>query len=295
MILVAGGTGLLGRKVVQRLHDQGETVRVLTRDPARAAGLPSGVLIVTGDVRRGPLDAVVKDCRCVISMVHGFTGPAKTSPAAVDRDGNSHLIAAAKRAGVERYVLGSVVGAGPEHPMSLHRMKYAAEQDLHNSGLTGVTVRATPFMQTWLDIIGAKVAGGGPATVLGPGTNQINFVSADDVAAFVVLAALGDPRIGEEISIGGPVNLSFVEIAQHLLALHGRPDVPKHVPLPALRTMAVLARPINPDFARKARAAVVMNTTDMTFDASRSRNRFPEIPASTLADVAAATNPVRPH
>ena len=33
MILVAGGTGLLGRKVVQRLHDQGETVRVLTRDP----------------------------------------------------------------------------------------------------------------------------------------------------------------------------------------------------------------------------------------------------------------------
>ena len=131
--------------------------------------------------------------------------------------------------------------------------------------------------------------------VLGPGTNQINFVSADHVAAFVVLAALGDPRIGEEISIGGPVNVSFVEIAQHLLALHGRPDAPKHVPLSALRAMAVLARAINPDFARKAKAAVVMNTTDMTFDASRIRDRFPEIPAPTLAEVTTATNSVHPH
>ncbi len=103
------------------------------------------------------------------------------------------------------------------------------------------------------------------------------------------------PRIGEEIPIGGPANVSFVEIALHLLAIHGRPDAPKHAPLPALRAMAVLARPINPDFARKARAAVVMNTTDMTFDASRSRSRFPEIPASTLAEVTVSTNFAHPR
>ena len=295
MILVAGGTGLLGRKVVQQLDANGEQVRVLTRDPARAAALPSGVHVVTGDVRRGRLDAVVADCICVISLVHGFTGPTRTTPAAVDKGGNSHLIAAAKRAGVERFVLGSVVGAGPHHPLSLHRMKYAAEQDLHNSGLAGVTVRATPFMQTWLDLIGAKVAGGGPALVLGPGTNPINFVSADDVATFVCLAAFGDPRIGTEITIGGPDDLSFVEIAQHLLTLQGRHDAPKHVPLPALKVLAALARPINPDFARKAKAAVVMNTTDMTFDASPSRRQFPEVAASTLADVAGSIHSVHPH
>ena len=49
--------------------------------------------------------------------------------------------------------------------------------------------------------------------------------------------------------------------------------------------MSVLARPLRPGFARQARAAVVMNTTDMTFDALPIRNRFPDIPTTTLADV----------
>ncbi|GAA1970052.1 hypothetical protein GCM10009798_33450 [Nocardioides panacihumi] len=295
MILVAGGSGLLGRKVVQLLDANGEDVRVLSRDPARAAGLPAGAQVVTGDLRRGRLDAVVGGCSCVISVVHGFTGPTRTSPAAVDKGGNSRLIAAATRAGVERFVLGSVVGAGPHHPMSLHRMKYAAEQELHNSGLTGVTVRATPFMQTWLDLIGAKVAAGGPALVMGPGTNPINFVSADDVATFICLAALGDPRIGTEITVGGPDDLSFLDLAQHLLTLRGRSDSPRHVPLSALKALAALARPINPDLARKAKAAVVMNTTDMTLDASPSRRRFPEVAASTLADVTRSTHSAHPR
>jgi hypothetical protein len=52
--------------------------------------------------------------------------------------------------------------------------------------------------------------------------------------------------------------------------------------------MSVLARPLRPGFARQARAAVVMNTTDMTFDALPIRKRFPDIPATTLADVTEA-------
>lgn len=294
MILVAGGTGLLGRKIVQRLDASGEQVRILTRDPARAANIPDRVQIVTGDVRHGPLEAAVEGCTCVVSVVHGFTGPTKTSPAAVDRDGNANLIAAAKRAGVPRYVLGSVVGAAPGHPLSLHRMKYAAEQELRRSGLTGVIVRATPFLETWIGVIGAKMPDGGPALVLGPGRNPINFVSADDVATFVTLAAIGDPRIGDEISIGGPANLSFTDIAEHLIAATGSTDPARHVPLGALRAMSVLARVINPDFARKAKAAVIMNTTDMTCNASTVRDRFPDIPATTLTQVSELVTSHRP-
>ena len=94
-----------------------------------------------------------------------------------------------------------------------------------------------------------------------------------------------DQRIGDGVSVGGPQNLGFTEIADHLLARKGRTDRPKQVPLTALKVMSVLARPLRPGFARQARAAVVMNTTDMTFDALPVRNRFPDIPATTLADV----------
>ena len=285
MILVAGGTGLLGSRVVKVLTDAGEQVRVMTRDPRRASHLPAGVEVVVGDVRRGPLDTAVQGCDRVVSAVHGFAVSQRTSPAAVDRDGNRSLIAAAKRAGVDRFVLVSIVGARADHPMSLHRMKYAAEQELRASGLSAAIVRSTSFLETWIEIIGAKVGHGGPALVPGPGQNPINFVSVADVAAFVALAVHADQRIGDGVSVGGPQNLGFTEIAAHLLARKGRTDRPKQVPLTALKAMSVIARPLRPGFARQARAAVVMNTTDMTFDALPVRNRFPEIPATTLAQV----------
>lgn len=289
MILVAGGTGVLGSRVVKRLTDEGREVRVLTRDPRRAAHLPAGVEIVVGDVRRGGMDTVVEGCDSVVSAVHGFAGPERTNPAAVDRDGNRNLITAAARAGVGRFVLMSVVGASPDHPMSLHRMKWAAEQELLASSLTGVIVRSTAFLETWMKIIGGKIHEGGPALLLGPGHNPINFVSADDVAAFLCLAAHDDERVAKAVSVGGPRNLSFAEIAAHLLARNGRAGEPKRIPLNALKAMSVLARPLSPGFARKARAAVVMNTTDMTFDALPVRNRFPDIPVTAMAEITEAT------
>lgn len=134
-----------------------------------------------------------------------------------------------------------------------------------------------------MGIIRAKLASGGPALVLGPGQNPINFVSADDVAAFVCLAADRDPHIADGMSVGGPRNPSFTQIAEHLLA--GTNDGPgiRHVPLQALRAMSILAKPIHPAFAREEQAAVVMNTTDMTLDAAPVRDRFPEIATTTIA------------
>ena len=283
MILVAGGTGTLGRRVVKLLVDRGETVRVLTRDPGRAGHLPAAVQVVVGDLRTDPLEQLVEGCSTVISAVHGFAGPMRTSPEAVDRDANRRLIDTAKHFGVGHFVLVSTLGAAPDHPMSLHRMKYAAEQDLHTSGLSATVLRATSFLETWMGIIGGKLASGGPALILGPGRNPINFVSADDVAAFIGLAVERDDRVGEHLSIGGPENLTFTEIADHLLAhTNGSPGT-RHVPLVALRAMSVLARPIHPAFARQARAAVVMNTTDLRFDDTGLRESFPEIRATTMA------------
>jgi uncharacterized protein YbjT (DUF2867 family) len=285
VILVAGGTGLLGGKVVNRLVASGEDVRVLTRDRRRAEQLPAGVQIIVGDVRRGPLDEAVKGCACVVSAVHGFAGRGSSSPQAVDRAGNRNLIAAATGAGVSRFVLVSVAGAASNHPMSLHRMKHAAEQLLRDAPVTGVVVRPTAFMETWLTVIGGKLARGGPALVLGPGRNPINFVAADDVAAFVCLAAGGDPRIGTQITVGGPQNLSFTEIAQRLLAHSSNAASIKHVPLGALKLMSLLARPVKPAFARQAGAAVVMNTTNLTFDLRSLRARFPEMAATSIEDM----------
>jgi uncharacterized protein YbjT (DUF2867 family) len=287
MILVAGGTGTLGRRVVQLLVGDGEQVRVLTRRRERASALPDGVEVVTGDIRSASdVAAAVRGCDTVVSAVHGFVGAGRPSPELVDRDGNAVLIRAAKDANVARFVLMSVHGARADHPMSLHRAKHAAEEELRRSGVPFTIVRATSFMETWMEVIGAPIAKSGAALVFGAGTNPINFVSVRDVAALVTLSLRERSPKGEVIDIGGPEDIGFVTFAQRLLDSAGKERRIKHIPLLALRLLSVLARPFWPVFARQAHAAVVMNTTAMTCGAP-VRERFPALPTTTLGELLA--------
>jgi len=283
MILVAGGTGTLGTLVVQRLSERGLGVRVLTRDPARAAHLPDTVQTLTGDLQDPSAVAeAVRGCDTVVSAVHGFVGPGKPSPEAIDRDANRTLIRASVTAGVQHLVLVSVLDAAPDHPMSLHRAKYAAEQALQTSGLSWTVIRPTAYLETWIAIIGAKLASNSQALVFGPGRNPINFVSAADVAAAVDLGVHDQSLRGQVVEVAGPENLTFTQLADRLITASGKPGRIRHIPLPMLRAMSILARPLSPTFARQAQAAVVMNTTNMTVDVSAVRDRLPTIPATTL-------------
>ena len=286
MILVVGGTGTLGTRLVRRLSDRGQSVRVLTRDPARAAHLPGTVQLLAGDLRDpAAVATAVRGCATVVSAAHGLVGPDKPSPEAIDRDANRALFRAAAAAGVRHLLLVSVQGASADHPMSLHRAKHAAEHALQASGVPWTIIRPTAYLETWIAIIGAKLAGNGQALVFGPGRNPINFVSADDVAAVVDLAVHDRSLRGQVLEVAGPENLSFTQLAERLVAASGTPGRIRHVPLPVLRAMSVLARPVAPAFARQAQTAVVMNTTDMTVNLATIRDRFPTIPATTLAEV----------
>lgn len=265
MILIAGGTGTLGTLLVRELTTSGEAVRVLTRHPGRAAELrDAGLEAVVGDLRDPATAAgASRGCAAVISAVHGFTGRRGINPATVDRDANVALIRAAAGNGVEHLVLVSVLGAAATHPMSLHRMKYAAEQALIGSGLRWTIVRQAPFLETWIGLIGARLNGGGKALLFGPGDNPISFASAGDVANLIAQAIHDDTLRGRIIDVAGSGTLTFRQIAAQLTEAVGPPARISHIPLAALRAMSLLAKPVAPAFARQAQAAVVMNTTDM--------------------------------
>ena len=281
MILVAGGTGRLGRETISRLSDAGREVRVLTRDPAHAAGLD--VEVATGDVRDpSTLAAAVKGASGVISAVHGFLGGRGAGPEEVDHQGNRNLIRAAADAGVEHFVLLSVLDAGPRHPMSLHRAKYAAEQSLHATSLSWTVLRPSSYVETWMDIVGERLASGGPALVFGRADNPINFISVQDVATLTA-RALTDPALrGQTVDVPGADNLTMEQLAGHLGASRTR-----HIPRGALRVLSTILPPFAPAFARQTGAAIAMDTTDMTADASALLAGFPDLswhPASEIAE-----------
>jgi NADH dehydrogenase len=123
----------------------------------------------------------------------------------------------------------------------------------------------------------------GRPLVLGRGRNPINFVSTADVAALVERAVVDESLRGEVLEIGGDTNITMLEFAEALQHAAGSPGPPRHVPRALLRAISILALPVNPSFAGQARAAVVMDTTEMTFDPSAVRARFPDLPNTPFA------------
>ena len=287
MILVAGGTGRLGTLLVTRLTQRGLPVRVLTRDPAHAAHLPDGVDVVTGDVRDPTTTAAAAaGCDVVVSAVHGFVGPRGISPTTVDRDGNANLTDAAGTVGAD-LVLMSVVGAAPDSPMELFRMKHAAEQRALSSGVPTTVVRATAFMELWVDLLRQTAGRSGRPLVFGSGDNPINFVSAVDVAALLDQVVTDPNARGGTLEIGGPQNLTFNDLARAVQAADHRSDAPRHIPPTMLRLMAATVGRVNPQLGRQARAALAMDSGDFTFDPTEIRRQYPALPTTTVADALA--------
>jgi len=283
VILVAGGTGRLGSVVTGRLSRQGLPVRVMTRDPARAARLTAlGVEVVTGDVRdRASLPAAVRGARVVVSAVHGFAGPGSVSPATVDLQGNINLIDAAVDAGAE-IVLMSVAGAAADSPMELSRMKFAAEQYLRSSGAGWTIVRATAFLELWIEVLMKTAARSGRPLVFGRGNNPVNFVSVTDVAALIEHAVADPAARGRVLEIGGPGNHTFNQLAAAVQTAAARTGPPRHVPPPVLQIMASTLGRIKPELGRKARAALIMDRAALTYHEAGARQAYPGLPCTPL-------------
>jgi len=284
MILIAGGTGRLGSVLAASLTGRGLPVRVLTRVPARADNLAAlGIDVATGDVRdRASLAAAASGADTVVSAIHGFTGPRGTSPVTIDYQGNVNLIDAARAADAQ-FVLMSVVGAAADSPMELFRMKHAAEQHLRAGDGDWTIVRATAFLELWIDVLAKTAARSGRPVVCGRGDNPINFVSVIDVAGLVEQAVTDPATRGRILEIGGPDNFSFNQLAAAIQQAAGRPAAPRHVPPMVLRLMARSAGYLRPELGRQARAALVMDRADFSFEATGIRQAYPSVSCTPLS------------
>jgi uncharacterized protein YbjT (DUF2867 family) len=270
-VLVAGGTGRLGTLVVHAL-----AARHLAGDR---------VDVVTGDVREPKsLAAVTEGVDVVVSAVQGFAGPGHGSPSSVDRDGNVHLIDAARTIGAD-FVLMSVVGAAPDSPLELFRMKFQAETYLATSGLPATVVRATAFTELWVELLRRTAGRASRPLVFGRGHNPINFVSVIDVADLVDRVVNDPSTRGQTLEIGGPQNVTLNELARDVAATLDHPGKPRHVPRAALHVMAATVGRLRPELGRQARAALAMDRVDMTFDLDASRRPYADLRCTYLAQV----------
>src|SRR6266508_4511712 len=231
-ILVTGGTGTLGRRLVPRLQKAGGDVRVLTRG-SRADEY--GVQFVTGDLATGEgIELAVDEVATIVHCAGSSKG---------DEDKTRSLVRAASRAGAPHLVYISVVGAD-RVPMAsavdrtmfgYFGSKLATERVVADSGLPWTTLRATQFHDLILMV--ARALAKLPVMPV-PAGFRFQPVDADDVAARLVELTLGRPA-GLVPDIGGPRVYGMADLFRgYLRASHRRRlIVPVRLPGGAARSV----------------------------------------------------------
>src|SRR6266542_4837551 len=231
-ILVTGGTGTLGRRLVPRLQKAGGDVRVLTRG-SRADEY--GVQVVTGDLATGEgIELAVDEVATIVHCAGSSKG---------DEDKTRNLVRAASRAGAPHLVYISVVGADripiasavDRAMFGYFGSKLAAERIVADSGLPFTTLRATQFHDLILTV--AQQMAKLPVIPI-PAGFRFQPIDADEVAARLTELALGEPA-GLVPDMGGPRAYPLADLLRgYLRARHRhRPIVPLRQPGKAARAL----------------------------------------------------------
>jgi uncharacterized protein YbjT (DUF2867 family) len=203
-IVVIGGTGLIGSKVVEKLKQK--------RHKATAAAPNTGVNTITGE----GLKEAIAGAQVVIDLANSPSFEDKAVLKFFETSGRN-LLAAEVTAGVRHHVALSIVGID-RSDNGYFRAKVAQEKLIKTSGIPYTIIRSTQFLEFLGAIADSSVDAN--SVRLSPGLFQP--IAADDVAAIVADAALAAPRNGI-VEIAGPERAPFNEIVARYLKAIGDP------------------------------------------------------------------------
>lgn len=252
MLLLTGATGPVGTAVLRRLVDDGQAVRCLVRDPRRLGAMRVQVQIALGDL---------SDPHSFRNALRGVHTVAHLATVTRDQPRGSieeltamatwRMVAAAQRAGVERFVMLSALGASPHHPARLLRAKAVAERAVRESPLRS-TVLATSFTYAphdrWLTLI-ERLSALPVVPVPGSGRARCQPIWAEDVASCLIAVLRQPPNEDHRrYELAGPETLSYDEAIRTVLRCAGRKRPLLNIPAPvARRPLRLLERITGPD------------------------------------------------
>lgn len=249
-VLVAGGTGFIGRHVSQALLEAGHRVTVMTRNPKSVERIPqlSGAGAVHGDVTdprtlTGTLAGVEAVVGCVQFPNHPVEVPRRgLTYDRYDREGTGNLLAEAVDAGVRRFFYMSGAGADPRSPVVWYRAKGRAEDAVRDSGLEWAALRPSwaygpedralnkfAFMARYLPVV----------LQVGVKPQRVQPVWVGDVALAVRRTFERDDAWGSVYEIGGPDVMTMNEIIHTMLDVMGKRK--PVIPIPAWLAKAGVA------------------------------------------------------
>lgn len=231
-VTVFGGSGFIGRALVTRLAETGAGVRVAVRHPETVsrtlpAGATGSITPVKADILdAGSVEAAVTGAAAVINLVGILYESGRSTFTAIHESGARQVAAAAAKAGVERLIHMSALGASADSPSAYARSKAAGERAVREAFPEATIVRPSLVFGPEDDFFNrfAAMARFSPALpLLGGGGTRFQPVYVKDVVdAFLAILDRPETR-GKTYELGGPRVYSFRELLQLVLdASHRR-------------------------------------------------------------------------
>jgi uncharacterized protein YbjT (DUF2867 family) len=269
MLLLTGATGLVGSALLRRLVADGQPVRCVVRDPRRLGPQRVRVQIALGDLADPPsFRNAMRGVKTVVHLAASTRDQPHGSIEELAAIATWRMVEAAQRAGVERFVFFSALGASTHHRCRLFRAKALAEQAVRESSMR-TTVIAPSLVYApgdrWLTLI-ERLSLLPVVPVSGRGRAVCQPIWAEDVASCVV-AALDGKQSGaserkthdgsgaseqrtndgsamhERYELAGPQTLTYNEVIRAVLGSLDRERPLLPVPTPMVsRTLRMLER-----------------------------------------------------
>ena len=254
-ILLTGATGFVGPAIVRRLVADGHAVRVLEHTPGSSAELPNQEAVPGSMTDAESLRRAAEGQDAVVHLVAILTGRPEQFHAVMEQ-GTRDLLEAAREARAQRFVLMSALGTNEQTKdlVPYYGAKWQMEQDVKASGLEHVIFRPSFVFGSEGGALGQfkKIARLAPVTpIVGPGTQRIQPIWIDDVAAYFAAAVEKPEAANRTFEVGGPDAVTWNEFWSRLKHAQGSRRPSLHVPFGLMRVQAtVLERLPKPPVTR---------------------------------------------
>jgi NADH dehydrogenase len=226
LVTVFGGTGFIGRYVVQRLADRGRRVRIAVRhtDPGlflKVMGEVGQIDLVRTDIRdQAAVERAVQHAEAVVNCVGILFERGKQKFSAVHADGAGRIAAAAAQAGAKRLVHVSAIGADANSPAEYARTKAAGEAQVMQAFPTATILRPSVVFgpeDAFFNRFAAMARVSPFLPLIGGGATRFQPVYVGDVAEAVVRAMDSPDAEKRVFELAGPQTYSFRELMELVL------------------------------------------------------------------------------